>query len=498
MEKKYCMIVADIVSSQEIDLCDRAKLQETLRNTLERINYDYQSIILTPFIITLGDEFQGALYDSSKALEILEKIKYEIAPNRIRVGIGINRVRTAINIESSFGTDGDAYYGARQEIEKLKKQETYQYGYSFSTGNDDEILLNELFRYLDQISKNWTEKQNKYTINLDSKENLTKIAARMNVDVSTVSRTLKRSRIPIIRKTLINVSEYLYEKYSIGEDQDKFIRDYNYITHNFKTIDFDAIIKLFEYNLDQHEKILLFTLFASLLNKRQKYDEAISQAKQAMKLIQSGDYNQFRIKLIHIIACSYLSNKKYDRAIEEYNKAFSVIDYEKNVKYWRFQVLGNLAYCYLYKEDYKKAEKYYNAANNILKSAFSKDYNDDIRLRILYAKLLFKKGEHQNSIKELEETLNYAQMFLDNDESSIGVILHCLAEFLTNSTIGDSFDKIENYITQSNRIFFKLQQYKNIIENCEIMIQCSKKFGNAEKEKEYKEKKDEIQKKIGG
>ncbi len=479
MEKIYCMIVGDIISSKSISTDERLILQEKLKNILDKINYDYQYSIISPFTITLGDEFQGGLYDSSKIFEILEIIKLEISPIRIRVGIGIQKIRTNIQIRNSFGTDGDSYYGARKEIELLKKRKTFEYGYSFSTGSDNDILLNSLFLFIDELSSKWTEKQIEYIRKLNVNESIDSLARRMNVNSSTISRTLKRANYSMVVDTIKKVSDYLYSNYSTGNNQNVFIKKYNSFINDISNMDLDideSIIN--ESNLDTFEKIMLLSSISYYYSKHDISEKAIDFAHKAMSYMDNGDYNAIRIRLLNIIATSYLKLKIYEKAVKKLKEALYIIQYESDIKYRKFVTLGNLAHCYLDYGKYDLSIDCINQSRNILQNDFPNDFIDKIKMNSLEAKLLYMKKDFEGCQILLRKNLAIARDYLDKNEYSIAVILQWLAKSLIKANENELNNEIIELIEESNRILKKNKSFSGIIENYDILIEYYEKSNN--------------------
>ena len=100
----YYAIIGDIKNSKEID--NRYEVQNKLKKILDDINLKYKADIKANFLITLGDEFQGLLNSPAFALEIVKYIQRELYPVKLRFGIGIGEISTAINQKAAIGADG--------------------------------------------------------------------------------------------------------------------------------------------------------------------------------------------------------------------------------------------------------------------------------------------------------------------------------------------------------------------------------------------------------
>ena len=77
--------------------------------------------LLSPYTITLGDEFQAVYGRADDLFHDFWSIRYAIFPVRIRFSIGVGTLTTRINPGSAIGMDGPAFHRARQGIEELKR-----------------------------------------------------------------------------------------------------------------------------------------------------------------------------------------------------------------------------------------------------------------------------------------------------------------------------------------------------------------------------------------
>jgi len=114
----YLAVIADLIDSRNIP--DREPFQKNLEKCLREISSS--PMILSPYTITLGDEFQ-ALYSGARGLfRDLLQIMTCIHPCQIRIALGIGTLSTAINPETAIGMDGRAFYAARRGVEGMKKK----------------------------------------------------------------------------------------------------------------------------------------------------------------------------------------------------------------------------------------------------------------------------------------------------------------------------------------------------------------------------------------
>lgn len=157
INKKFVVVIGDIISSKKVE--KRSALQNTLQEVFNHLNTSgYENHLVSPFTITLGDEFQ-AVYEKADCLfldsiRILEKA----FPQKIRFSFGIGEISTDINRVQSIGMDGSAFYFAREGISNLKKQRG---DYKFNIYGLEDTELEKLFNNFLRIYSNLLERWNK-------------------------------------------------------------------------------------------------------------------------------------------------------------------------------------------------------------------------------------------------------------------------------------------------------------------------------------------------
>lgn len=138
---KATALIADIVKSKNIK--ERIHFQEKLHGFFEKLSAN-SPYLLSPYTITLGDEFQAVYSHPGSVIHDAFTIISELYPVRIRFAFGCGEIITNINRKESIGMDGSAFYNARKGIDDLKKT-----GYSIirfcgCSGNDYELINSSL------------------------------------------------------------------------------------------------------------------------------------------------------------------------------------------------------------------------------------------------------------------------------------------------------------------------------------------------------------------
>ena len=110
-------MLGDIVGSRDVP--DRAALHHRLKEVLERTNDLIPS--LSPLVVTVGDEFQGAYARLGQALDASLRIRLSLAPDfDVRAGLGWGSVTT---LDADGIQDGPGWWDARAAIESVHDHE---------------------------------------------------------------------------------------------------------------------------------------------------------------------------------------------------------------------------------------------------------------------------------------------------------------------------------------------------------------------------------------
>lgn len=213
----YTVIIGDIIDSKLIP--NRQQVQKKFKEVLRQVNMKYADELASKFTITLGDEFQGLLKKSDNAIRIILEIEKNMAPIKMRFGIGIGAISTSINFEQSSEIDGPAYHRARAMIELLEVRENQHLrpaGNILLASKEEnkaiDQLLNSLFSVTAALKLNWTPKQQEIieTYQLCG-ENQSKAAEKLGIGQSSVSRALSSANYATYQTAMESIHSFLSE-----------------------------------------------------------------------------------------------------------------------------------------------------------------------------------------------------------------------------------------------------------------------------------------------
>jgi hypothetical protein len=117
----HLVVIADVIASRQLP--DRAAVQRRLRRSLDARNAAHtEGDLLSPYTLTLGDEFQAVPARGQGLFHDLLQVAADLAPAQFRFALGLGDIDTAINAQQAIGMDGSAFHSARGGIQRLKDE----------------------------------------------------------------------------------------------------------------------------------------------------------------------------------------------------------------------------------------------------------------------------------------------------------------------------------------------------------------------------------------
>ncbi|HHV12735.1 MAG TPA: hypothetical protein GXX75_20900 [Clostridiales bacterium] len=192
----YIAIIGDIKASKKST--DRKEIQIRLNDVLREINLKYKKDIASNFTITLGDEFQGLLNQGTNVMNIIFDIEKKMFPTKLRFGIGVGEITTDINPEISIGSDGPAYYKARESVIFLKEVErrrkTAISSIRIELDSENRMaseLMNTILSLTEVIKNSWTDRQREVIWDMmEYQDGQVNVANRLKVSQPAIQRCL--------------------------------------------------------------------------------------------------------------------------------------------------------------------------------------------------------------------------------------------------------------------------------------------------------------------
>ena len=200
---QYVTVIGDIKRSRELQ--QREAVQSRLQQACVELNRreDLEGL-LSPFTVTLGDEFQ-ALFASFRgvwrAVFAIEAMLGEGV--EIRFGIGVGGMDTAINREAAIGMDGPAFHRARRAIDGLKQGD---HNYRVVGMGQAETLANSALDLLSLERNGWRANRVRILRGMLDDESVAQIAAALEISQSAVYKNIQQGGLESICAILAEIA----------------------------------------------------------------------------------------------------------------------------------------------------------------------------------------------------------------------------------------------------------------------------------------------------
>lgn len=113
-------VIGDVVQSRKLQ--NRSVIQKQLNQALKRLSSKARKRLLSPYTLTLGDEFQAVYRKPDYLFYDLWWIAAQLPSTKFRFSIATGPLTTPINSRSAVGMDGPAFHIARSGIDELRSR----------------------------------------------------------------------------------------------------------------------------------------------------------------------------------------------------------------------------------------------------------------------------------------------------------------------------------------------------------------------------------------
>lgn len=196
--------MGDVIGSSDYE---PEKLGKNLKDLVHSANEHLRNKTLSPYTVTLGDEFQGVTQSLESGIETLfyfeeERLDKELE-FKLHYVLHFGKIDTEINQETSYGMLGKGLAEARKKL-TTKKRDRKRFNFSLGK-NEQAEQLNRLFEVLDGIIEKWKPDDFALILDMIRNDNDQEVGEKWGKD---------RSQIYKRRKTLM-IHEYNLLKESI-------------------------------------------------------------------------------------------------------------------------------------------------------------------------------------------------------------------------------------------------------------------------------------------
>jgi len=188
----FAVITADVIGSRQIEAFRRKRDQKL--HPLSRTHV-LQKLILSEYAVTAWDEFQAILRSPSMAPRVILDLRRHFYPMQLWIAVGIGQVSEPKKKPVNLFAGGEAFERARMAADALKNDRTGKDHRLTSFVSGDSIFdltANTIYRLHDTLLREVSAKQWETILAQASTGSQELAAKKLKVNVSTISRNLRR------------------------------------------------------------------------------------------------------------------------------------------------------------------------------------------------------------------------------------------------------------------------------------------------------------------
>ena len=206
------VLVGDLVASRRI--VERSAVQERLRACLRQLNSKKREGLLSPYTITLGDEFQAVFSTPDRLFRDSLTILIALYPVEVRFSFAIGEISTAINTKQAIGMDGPAFHEARETIDHLKKTKNlFAIASSDGTGL---TLINQSLALVSHTIGKWPRNRLVLLRGLTENHTVKQLARDLRVTDKAVYKSIDagaiRTIVPLLEEIITGLRKILEKR----------------------------------------------------------------------------------------------------------------------------------------------------------------------------------------------------------------------------------------------------------------------------------------------
>jgi len=205
----HYIYMADVIDSRKQQ---SQKLMNQFKDLVNEINDEYESRLLSPLTITLGDEYQGVAASLADliclVLNVEERIIQKKMAFRLRHVLFYGKIQTTLNKKNAHAMLGEGLTAARETLEDLKKSRNKRF-YIKVENELKSLVMNDILFVLQYLIDDWKIKDYALISEFIKHEDYKKVASVQNKDVSLMwkrEKTLRMREYAALKRAITNSS----------------------------------------------------------------------------------------------------------------------------------------------------------------------------------------------------------------------------------------------------------------------------------------------------
>ena len=426
----YCVVVGDIVNSQQLAPDVRDKVTQAAIRVFDRINInpEYAGSLMANFGIVRGDAFEGILLTQSHAPKIVQTIIkeiYKVEKTAVRISVVLGQL--TVRGDDRNITDGPAFHEAMDLLNEMKEaKKTHWLQVSFVVGSLAQSLVDSQLELLTVLTQGWTEKQREavwVTQSYNGQQNLA--AKSLGIAPSSVNKHLNAANYKAYCRAWKGLEDYLVnmDEYTV---EGKPAIEKSYVPY------FNMALR--EYCYDRHEEAL------PLMQK------SLTLAKEEL-----GESDSSLIPIYNYLAEIHSCNKEYEKAESAIEESFKL---QRNMPKARLQYIetsllkASVCRC---KRDFEEAQKRMEETLKIANDTLEPNHNF---LSSIYNELALNY-ENLDKYKEALKNHKSALAIAEANMGEVGIVNYAVALYnVANSYFAfGEHEQAHTYAEEALQIF---------------------------------------------
>jgi len=377
----YCVIIGDIVNSQELAPDVRERAVQAAKEAFHRINTKYIDTLIMTFDMVRGDAFEGVMLTQHHAPQIIESIiKAFYRPEKVTVRISVVLGELTKIGSGRNDIDGPAFHEALSRLEKMREtKNTHWLQVSFVTGSPAQPLVDSLLAQLTALTWRWTDKQREIVWAMESHGEQRKIVARqLGVSLPVVSKQLAAAHYGVYCGAWEGLTDYLanldeYTSFDRAGAEKSYVSYFNAAVRKFEQSNYVEALPLIQKSLDSAKSELnendplfipIYNKLADIYISAKEHAGAEAALEESMKLQENMPKTRLQyIKTLYFRAHIYSEKNDTGRALGNLKEALSIARSVLREKHpFLGSIYNGLAIIYRKSAEYEKAIAYYTEA----------------------------------------------------------------------------------------------------------------------------------------
>lgn len=209
--KNYHILMGDVVGSSKRN---QVELQQQLKRLVSAANAKFKKKLLSPYTITLGDEFQGVATSLSSIVETLFYAEEEILRRqyafKLHYVAHFGAITTRINPSIAHEMLGPGLTCARAELTR-KRRERPRFTFLYEDIGASSVL-DDLFYPIEEIIDRWKERDFAFVLELLASDSDSKVGAKLQKDRTLIwkrRRSLRIDEYVRLKRAILEVAQML-------------------------------------------------------------------------------------------------------------------------------------------------------------------------------------------------------------------------------------------------------------------------------------------------